>query len=145
MTFDGYTRRFVCYNSRVPRPKTKRPTERELDILNVLWTRGDSTIRQIHSELAKTLDLNYNTILTFVRIMVDKGLVERDGSVRPQIFHAVVTRDQAQRTFVSFLKDRLFGGSTKSLVIRALSDKRSSKKETAELRKWLDEQQRKRK
>ena len=124
------------------RPKANRPTDRELDILQVLWTRGGSTVREVHAELSKAAPISYTGVLKLIQIMTDKRLVVRDESKRPQVYTAAISRDQAQQTFLTFLLDRLFAGSAGSLVMRALSGGKATRQEREELRKWLDEQNR---
>ena len=85
----------------------RKPTDAELAILRVLWTRGPSTVRQVAEEMGR--DTGYTTILKLMQIMTEKGLVERDESVRPQIYRARYSQEQTQRHLVSDLQDLRFG------------------------------------
>ena len=115
-----------------------RPTDAELAILRVLWERGPVTVRQVHEALADR-ETGYTTTLKLMQIMADKGLVTRDESARTHVYAARVSQQQTQRQLVNDLVDRAFGGSAAELVLRALSDARTSAEEPREIRKLIDE------
>jgi predicted transcriptional regulator len=117
----------------------KNPTASELEILKVLWDRGPSTVREVHESLGGDKPTAYTTTLKLLQIMADKGLVRRDEKQRAHIYHARVPREQTQSQIVRTLVDRVFGGSASRLVMHALSAKRASAKELAEIRRLLDE------
>ncbi|MDP2874662.1 MAG: BlaI/MecI/CopY family transcriptional regulator [Holophaga sp.] len=116
-----------------------RPTDAELAVLNVLWDRGPSTVRQIHDVLSGTRDLGYTTVLKSLQVMTEKGLVLRNESERSHVFAATLSETQTQRSLLGDLMERAFGGSAAKLVIQALQAKRASKQELDEIRKLLDE------
>lgn len=116
-----------------------KPTEAELAILRVLWQRGPSTVREVTEHLQDERGTGYTTALKLMQIMTEKGLVARDESSRTHIYEAVATAETTQRQLVSDLLDRAFGGSAQQLVMQALSSKRASKAELAEIRSLLDE------
>lgn len=118
------------------------PTESELAILQVLWRRGPSSVREVWSELGEKS--GYTTVLKFLQIMREKGLVRRDERALSHIYAAAVAKDRTQERAVSRLIDRVFGGSTSQLVLRALSAKPISADELKELRALLADQERKR-
>ena len=122
----------------MPRPASKQPTEVELQILNALWELGPSTVRQIHNELIELKDTNYSTTVKMLSVMLDKSLVKRDESVRPQIFRAAVTRQNAQKKMLKGLIQKVYEGSSQSLVMQALSTQKSTPEELAEIRQLLD-------
>jgi predicted transcriptional regulator len=97
------------------------PTPAELAILNVLWQRGPSTVREVHTELSKTSAMVYTTALKTMQIMADKGLVARDTSQRSHIYTPVHEETTVQGSLVSNLAARAFGGSTPQLAMRALA------------------------
>src|SRR3569832_2097724 len=97
-----------------------RPTEAELAILGVLWSKGPSTVREVHEELLKVRESGYTTTLKLLQIMYVKGLVTRQDEERAHIYKAVPTADAAQRSLVADLVDRVFGGSTPQLVLHAI-------------------------
>lgn len=99
-----------------------KPTESELEILQILWTKGLATVREVHEELAKTKDAGYTTTLKLMQIMHEKGLVKRDDSMRTHIYQAAVNKEKTQRHMLSKMIDSLFGGSPTQLVIQALGD-----------------------
>ena len=122
----------------MPRQAGRTPTDGELQILRVLWSRGPCTVRQVHEALADR-DTGYTTTLKLMQIMAAKGLVDRDESRRTHVYAARLRQRQTQRRLVGELLERLFAGSTQKLVLQALKAKRLSRKELAEIRKVLDE------
>jgi predicted transcriptional regulator len=115
-----------------------RPTDAELAVLNVLWDRGPSTVRQIHEVLSSERDLGYTTVLKSLQVMTEKGLVLRDESERSHVYAATLSETQTQRSLLGDLMERAFGGSAAKLVIQALHAKRASKQELEEIRSLLD-------
>ena len=120
------------------RGKSPRPTDRELAILNVLWRRGPSTVRQVNEEICRDQDTGYTTTLKLMQIMTEKGLVVRDESQRTHIYHAKFSQEKTQHQLVRDLLDRAFAGSAEKLVMRALSAKNISAEEVLKIRQVLD-------
>jgi BlaI family penicillinase repressor len=120
-------------SSRLP-----RPTEAELPILQVLWERGPLSVRDVMHALNESKPAGYTTVLKQMQIMTDKGLVEKDESCRPQIYRACCSETQTQRQLLSHLVQRAFGGSVKSMVLQALSSRKSTRGDIAEIEKLLD-------
>ena len=121
------------------RAASEQPTEVELQILRILWQAGPSSARQVHNELQKSKQTNYSTTVKMLGVMLEKGLLDRDDSVRPQQFRAAVTRKRAQSKMLRGLINKLYEGSTKSLVMQALSTRKASKQELAEIRSLIDQ------
>jgi BlaI family penicillinase repressor len=117
----------------------KNPTAAELEILHVLWTRGPSTVREVHDELNAERPTGYTTTLKLLQIMADKDLVRRDEKQRAHIYQARIPREQTQSRLVRNLVDKAFAGSASRLVMHALASKRASAAELAEIRRVLDE------
>ena len=115
-----------------------RPTEAELAILGVLWDRGPSTVREVFEILEPLRGTGYTTVLKLMQIMADKGLVDRDDSVRSHIYEAAVSRRRVQAQLLRDLTDRAFGGSTASLVMSALSSRPADAEELAQIRVMLE-------
>lgn len=115
------------------------PTQAELEILQVLWQRGPSTVRQIHEQLGRRRATGYTTTLKLMQIMVQKGLLERDESSRTHLYRDARSREKTQRQLVRNLMRRAFDGSAAGLVMQALSAKKASPEELAEIRRMLDE------
>ncbi len=111
-------------------------------ILQVLWERGPSTVRQVHDVLEPRTGGGYTTTLKLMQIMAEKGLVERDESERAHVYKAALRQEDTQGQLVNELVERAFGGSAAALVMRALSTRQTSKKELAEIRRMLDEYER---
>src|SRR5713101_8422297 len=120
------------------KPLGRKPTDSELAILRVLWTRGPSTVRQIAEALDR--EAGYTTILKLLQIMTDKRLVARDESSRTHVYEAAFTEDETQRQLVSDLLDRAFNGSAAKLVLQALAAKKATPAELAVIRKMLERQ-----
>ena len=118
------------------RPK---PTAAELEILNVLWRNGPSTVNEVQAVLARGDRVAYTTVLKQLQIMFEKGLVKRDDSSRPHVFRAAVSEAQVKRRVITDLLDQVFEGSAMSLVMQALSVKRATPAELRRLRELLDE------
>ena len=120
--------------------KPQRPTDAELEILTVLWSRGASTVRDVYETLHQRRETaQYSTVLKFMQIMSQKGLVRRDDSERAHVYEAAQSREWTQKQLAGDLLQRGFDWSTKNLMIGALSARKASKKELAELRKLLDD------
>lgn len=124
----------------MPREKTSpRPTQTETVILQVLWERGPSTVREVHQVLNAEREMGYTTVLKLMQIMHEKGLVRRDESQRSHRYQAAASRQRIERQLVTDLLDRAFGGSTRKLVMHALSSRKASAEDLAEIRGLLDE------
>jgi BlaI family transcriptional regulator, penicillinase repressor len=119
--------------------KLPRPTDAELAILNVLWDRGPSTVREVHDELSRSHDTGYTTILKLLQIMTDKGLVVRNESQRAHVYSARHSEQRTQRQLLGDLVDRAFGGSSAKLVMQALIGTRASAAELTQIRQLLDQ------
>lgn len=116
-----------------------RPTDAELAILRVLWRLGPATVRQVQEEMNQTQQTGYTTVLKMLQIMTEKGLVKRDESERTHVYEASLPEEETQRQLVDDLLERAFGGSARQLVLHALSAKKTSRKELAQIRQLLDE------
>jgi len=116
-----------------------RPTPAELEILGVLWSRGPSTVREVHDTLGPERGAGYTTVLKLMQIMSEKGLVTRDESARAHVYSARAPQARTQRELVRDLVDRAFGGSAARLVLQALSGRRASAEEIERIRRLLDE------
>jgi BlaI family penicillinase repressor len=116
-----------------------RPTDAELEILTVLWSVGPATVREIYNVINRRRPAQYSTVLKFMQIMAEKGLVRRDEKQRAHIYQAARPREWTQRQLAGDLLNRAFSGSAKALLMGALSARTATKEELAELRKLLDE------
>lgn len=130
------TKDFV--NMHLMASKQQRPTKVELSILRVLWEKGPGSVREIQARLSVTKETGYTTALKMLQIMTEKGLVERDESVRPQIYRAKSSQEKTQKQLLHDLVQRAFGGSVKALVMQAIATKRSSPEDLEAIEKLLD-------
>jgi BlaI family penicillinase repressor len=121
------------------RDEPPKPTDAELEILCVLWSRGPSTERDVHEVIAERKPTQYTTVLKQLQVMADKGLVQRDDSQRSHVYEASRPRDWTQRQLAGDLLRRAFEGSATELMMGALAAQRASKRELTELRRMLDE------
>jgi BlaI family transcriptional regulator, penicillinase repressor len=120
------------------KPTIPKPTEAELKILHVLWVRGAGTVREIHNLLLDQQDTRYSTTLKMLQVMHGKGLVLRDDSQRPQVYRAARSRNQTQIQLMDDLVHRAFGGAANKLLVQALSAKRVSAEELAEIKQLIE-------
>ncbi len=116
-----------------------KPTEGELEILQVLWDKGLCTVREVHEEIAKTKDSGYTTTLKLMQIMHEKGLVERNTSAKTHVYKALVTRKDAQKSALDKILNTVFTGSTADLVIQALGTHRASQSEIEAIKNYLNQ------
>ncbi|MFT5522242.1 MAG: BlaI family penicillinase repressor [Pirellulaceae bacterium] len=120
------------------RRTSSQPTEVELQILGVLWEQGSATVRQVHQHLTATRDTGYSTTLKMMQVMLEKGLLVRDESVRPQIYQAAKSKELTQLQMVDDLAQRAFHGSAMRLVMRMVSSGRLSAGELEEIQKLAE-------
>ncbi len=127
------------------RKKESGPTEREIEILKILWQRGPSTVRQVNEVMNARQQTGYTTTLKLMQIMVDKGLISRDDSQFKHLFEAAVSEESTQKQLVGNLLERVFSGSTEKLVMRALSAKKISKRDLGKIRELIERMEEKQK
>jgi Predicted transcriptional regulator len=118
--------------------KNLKPTESELEILQILWDKEKATVREVHEELSKTKDSGYTTTLKLLQIMFEKGLVKRDDSNKTHIYEPAVSKQRTQKQFLDKMINTLFAGSSAQLVLQALGNQKASKDELDEIQKYLD-------
>lgn len=116
-----------------------RPTDAELEILTVLWSIGPATVRDVFDVISRRRKAQYSTILKFMQIMTEKGLVLRDETQRAHIYRVAKPREWTQRQLAGDLLQRAFGGSARALLVGALSAQGATPDELAEMRRLLDE------
>lgn len=116
-----------------------KPTESELEILQILWEKGACTVRDVHEILEKNKDAGYTTTLKLMQIMHEKGLVSRDTSSKTHIYRALVNQEKTQQHLVNKMIDNVFNGSAARLVMQALGGHKASKDEIDSIKKYLDE------
>lgn len=121
------------------RRATPHATDAELEILQILWQRGPSTVRQVQDALTAIRPTGYTTVLKLLQIMTEKDLVRRDESERAHVYEAAVAEAEVQEEIVGDLLDRVFSGSAAQLVSRALSAKPASSDELDAIQRLLDQ------
>ena len=120
----------------------QKPTAAELEILQVLWDRGPSTVRDVHEALQEEKALGYTTVLKLMQIMTAKGLVRRNEDQRAHVYEAQQPAEKTKRQLAADMLERVFDGSARELMLHALATQRSTRQEIEELRNLLDEHER---
>lgn len=118
--------------------KYVKPTESELEILQILWDKGLATVREVHEHLASTKDVGYTTTLKLMQIMHEKGLVRRDESMRTHVYQPAVNKEKTQKHLLTKMIDSLFGGSSTQLVLQALGENKASEEELEQIQSLLN-------
>lgn len=126
------------------RSKTmSRPTDSELEILQILWRHGPCTVREVNDRLNQIKQdqktVGYTTTLKLMQIMVEKGILARDDSSRSHLYRSIVSEGEAQQRLLDRLLQTAFGGSALKLVMQALGNHNASRDEISRIRKLLDE------
>lgn len=120
------------------RKKTPTLTEAEYRLMDILWTGGNLTVAEVVDRIGDP-PLAYNTVLTTMRILEQKGYVRHKAAGRAFIYRATVERDEAQRDVVNHMVSRFFGGSPRELVLNLLESESVDDAELARLRQLIDE------
>lgn len=116
-----------------------KPTPTELQILNILWQTGPSTVRSVYEQMDAHGDVGYTTVLKLMQIMWEKGLLTREEQGRAHLYMPAQAKEQTQSQMVTDLMERVFSGSAAQLVQRALASRAASREELTEIRSLLDE------
>lgn len=118
--------------------KPLEPTKSELEILQVLWETGPSTVREVNIELLKQKDVNYTTTLKLMQIMADKGILTRDESQMKHIYHVAEAEEKTKDHLLNRFVDTMYQGSTGKLVMQLLGNKKTSKEDLQQIRDLLN-------
>jgi predicted transcriptional regulator len=124
-------------------PEMQKPTASELEILRVLWSRGPSTVREVYEALSRTKQIGYTSVLKLMQIMTEKGSVRRNEEQRAHVYEAQQAAEKTKRQLAGDVLQRVFEGSASQLMMHALAGRKGTKAEVAELRRLLDEYERK--
>ena len=116
-----------------------KPTESELEILQILWQKKSCTVREVHEILEKTKPVGYTSTLKLMQIMHEKGLVDRDTSARTHIYTPLLNQEKAQKQLVKKMVENVFNGSAASLVMQALGNHKTNPEEIEEIKNFLDQ------
>lgn len=111
-----------------------KPTDSELEILNVLWSNGPSSVREVHKVLSEKRDIFYTTTLKTMQNMNDKSLLNRDTSQRSHIYKPAVERHEIQQSLLKKLVNSAFSGSSSQLALSALGNAKPSSDELEEIK-----------
>jgi len=122
---------------------TRKPTSSELEILHVLWERGPSTVREVHQALNEKRPIGYTSVLKLMQIMTAKGTVRRNEQQRAHVYEAVQPEEKTKRDLALDVLQRVFDGSASELMMHALAGRKASREEIDEMRRLLNEHERK--
>jgi predicted transcriptional regulator len=118
---------------------TPKPTDKELEILRIVWEKGPVSVKDVHEQLGGETANGYTTILKLMQIMNEKGHLTRQKSGKLHLYQAVVSQATTQQHVLEKMIDNLFEGSTSQLVLSALGSRRSTKGELKAIRDYLDQ------
>jgi predicted transcriptional regulator len=113
-------------------------TDRELDVMGVLWEQGASTVAEVRAALKD--DLAYTTVLTILRTLEDKGYVAHEEEGRAHRYRPLVEKGKAEKSAVSRLVKKLFHGSPELLLTQLVADRKLSADDLKRMRKLIDDQ-----
>lgn len=116
-----------------------KPTESELEILNILWAKGSQTVREIHEELEKNKTAGYTTTLKLMQIMHEKKMLSRDSTSKTHIYTAAISQEHIQGQIVQRVINTAFNGSAMQLVMQALGNNKTSQDELEQIREYLEQ------
>lgn len=115
-----------------------KPTVAELEILQILWEKGEVTVKEVNEEINKRKEAGYTTTLKTMQIMFEKGLVERKKDGRNHIYSAAIKKEDTQRVLLEKILETAFGGSAGKLVMQALGNKKATKEELQEIKELIN-------
>ena len=118
--------------------KINKPTEAELEILSVIWERGEATVREVFEVINAQKPVAYTTVLKFLQIMHEKGLVERDEENRAHIYRAKIEQKETGKKMLNDILQKVFGGSASKLVQQVLETETTSADELKEIRRMIE-------
>jgi len=121
----------------------RKPTSSELEILHILWERGPSTVRDVHEALQEKRPIGYTSVLKLMQIMTAKGTVRRNEEQRAHVYEAVQPEEKTKRDLALDMLQRVFDGSASELMMHALAGRKASKEEIDEMRRLLNDYERK--
>jgi len=115
-----------------------KPTVAELEILQIIWEKGEVSVKDVNEEINKKKDTGYTTTLKTMQIMFEKGLVERKKDGRSHIYSAVIKKEETQQVLLDKILETAFGGSAGKLVMQALGNKKTTREELQEIKELIN-------
>ncbi|MEM6842016.1 MAG: BlaI/MecI/CopY family transcriptional regulator [Bacteroidota bacterium] len=115
-----------------------KPTEAELEILQVVWRLEAATVRDVHDELVQQRDIGYTTTLKNMQNMVQKGLLVRDESAKSHIYSTNIPQEKTQKLLIDRLLETAFGGSAGRMVLQALGHRKTSQEELEQIKALIE-------
>lgn len=120
----------------------QKPTESELEVLQIIWQNGASTVKFVNDKLNEKKEVGYTTTLKIMQLMNEKGLVERNTDNRCHIYSAAVDEAETKKALLHRFLETAFGGSTTNLVLQALGNYDASKNELEQIKKAIEDLER---
>jgi BlaI family penicillinase repressor len=117
--------------------KQLEPTRSELEILQVLWELGPSTVRMVNDELLKQKEVNYTTTLKLMQIMTDKGILKRDETQMKHIYSVAQEEQKTKAHLLDKFVDSMYKGSASKLVMQLLGNKKTSAQDLQQIKEML--------
>lgn len=114
-----------------------KPSETELEILQILWSRGDSTVKQVNDTMNETKKVGYTTTLKIMQIMFQKGMLKRDETSRSHVYQAMINASSVEDSMIKKLVNGVFGGSTSEMILSALGSQKASKEELTKIKEFI--------
>ena len=114
-----------------------KPTDSELEVMQVLWEHGSLTVRQVNNLLNEQRRVGYTTTLKIMQIMTDKGMLNRDTGQRSHIYSPALEPEQVQSTILDHILRTVYRGSTSKLILQALGNHASSRKEIEKIKELI--------
>lgn len=124
------------------RKKRSGPTEKEMEILSILWKQGASTVRDVNTIMNRNEDTGYTTTLKLMQIMYEKGLLKRDTSSKTHVYFPASSEESVQNQVVGNMMSHVFEGSAEKLMMRVLSSQKVSAEELEKLKKLIEDKER---
>lgn len=115
-----------------------KPTEKELEILQILWRKGPAAVKDVHESMGGNRQNGYTTILKLMQIMHEKGLVTRQKSGKLHLYEAVASQENTRQFIIDKMIQTVFQGSAMQLVMSALGNKKSSREELLEIKRYVE-------
>ena len=121
----------------MPKTEKKKPTKSELEILSVLWEKGDLTVREVFELISSTRQISYTAILKLMQIMHEKGFVSRNEKSRAHVYAAKLKQSETGKQMLMDLLNKVFSGSASKLVQQVLKNEATTADDIREIRKMI--------
>ncbi len=118
--------------------RRRKPTDSELEILQILWTKGSATVKEVNTQLSKTREVGYTTTLKLMQIMTDKKLVTRNTQAKRHVYRPAISEGEVQEGLLNKIISTAFKGSASGLVMQVLGNHKTTPEELAEIKQLIE-------